>query len=145
MATLYGGSLRSHTPLVFTVGFLCLFTFGGLTGVVLSNASLDIAFHDVSSYDNLFLDNQAVIQKYNISVFSLYPISFKFYSSSVSNLGDPLSAKATEECIIQALRDCGSQATQKSYIEQFFVGLLEGNGTISCSLIKKKRLESGVP
>src|SRR6201986_1300859 len=46
MATLYGGSLRSHTPLVFTIGFLCLFTFGGLTGVVLSNASLDIAFHD---------------------------------------------------------------------------------------------------
>ena len=46
MATLYGGSLRLHTPLVFTIGFLCLFTFGGLTGVVLSNASLDIAFHD---------------------------------------------------------------------------------------------------
>lgn len=46
MATLYGGSLRLHTPLIFTVGFLCLFTFGGLTGVVLSNASLDIAFHD---------------------------------------------------------------------------------------------------
>jgi cytochrome c oxidase subunit 1 len=31
MATLYGGSLRLHTPLVFTVGFLCLFTFGGST------------------------------------------------------------------------------------------------------------------
>jgi len=46
MATLYGGSLRFNTPLVFTIGFLCLFTFGGLTGVVLSNASLDIAFHD---------------------------------------------------------------------------------------------------
>jgi cytochrome c oxidase subunit 1 len=46
MATLYGGSLRFHTPLVFTIGFLCLFTFGGLTGVVLSNASIDIAVHD---------------------------------------------------------------------------------------------------
>jgi|SRR6266849_3058036 len=46
MATLYGGSLRLHTPLIFTIGFLCLFTFGGLTGVILSNASLDIAFHD---------------------------------------------------------------------------------------------------
>lgn len=46
MATLYGGSLRFHTPLVFTVGFLCLFTFGGLTGVVLSNASIDVAVHD---------------------------------------------------------------------------------------------------
>jgi cytochrome c oxidase subunit 1 len=46
MGTLYGGSLRFTTPLVFTLGFLALFTLGGLTGVVLSNASLDIAFHD---------------------------------------------------------------------------------------------------
>jgi group II intron reverse transcriptase/maturase len=46
IATLYGGSLRFTTPLVFTIGFIALFTIGGLTGVVLSNASLDIAFHD---------------------------------------------------------------------------------------------------
>lgn len=38
MATLYGGSLKLNTPLVFTIGFLALFTIGGLTGVVLSNA-----------------------------------------------------------------------------------------------------------
>ena len=47
LATLYGGSLRYNTPLVFTVGFLSLFTLGGLTGVVLSNASIDIAVHDM--------------------------------------------------------------------------------------------------
>jgi group I intron endonuclease len=46
LATLYGGSLRFTTPLIFTLGFLALFTIGGLTGVVLSNASLDIALHD---------------------------------------------------------------------------------------------------
>jgi cytochrome c oxidase subunit 1 len=46
IATLYGGSLRFTTPLIFTLGFLALFTIGGLTGVVLSNASLDIALHD---------------------------------------------------------------------------------------------------
>jgi cytochrome c oxidase subunit 1 len=46
IATLYGGSLRYNTPLLFVLGFLALFTIGGLTGVVLSNASLDIAFHD---------------------------------------------------------------------------------------------------
>ena len=46
LATLYGGSLRFTTPLLFTLGFLALFTIGGLTGVVLSNASLDIALHD---------------------------------------------------------------------------------------------------
>jgi hypothetical protein len=46
IATLYGGSLRLNTPLIFTIGFIALFTIGGLTGVILSNASLDIAFHD---------------------------------------------------------------------------------------------------
>ena len=46
LATLYGGSLRFSTPLLFVLGFLALFTVGGLTGVVLSNASLDVAFHD---------------------------------------------------------------------------------------------------
>jgi cytochrome c oxidase subunit 1 len=46
IATLYGGSLRFTTPLLFTIGFIALFTIGGLTGVILSNASLDIALHD---------------------------------------------------------------------------------------------------
>ena len=46
LATLFGGSLRFNTPLVFAMGFLALFTIGGLTGVMLSNASLDVAFHD---------------------------------------------------------------------------------------------------
>jgi len=46
LATLYGGSLRFTTALIFTIGFLALFTIGGLTGVILSNASLDIALHD---------------------------------------------------------------------------------------------------
>ena len=46
LATCYGGSLRFTTPLLFIVGFLALFTIGGVTGVVLANASLDIAMHD---------------------------------------------------------------------------------------------------
>ena len=46
LATCYGGSLRFTTPLLFVVGFLALFTIGGVTGVVLANASIDIAMHD---------------------------------------------------------------------------------------------------
>ena len=46
LATLYGGSLRFNTPMMFTLGFLALFTTGGVTGVVLANASLDLALHD---------------------------------------------------------------------------------------------------
>lgn len=46
MATLYGGSLRFTTPMIFALGFIALFTIGGLTGVVLANASVDVALHD---------------------------------------------------------------------------------------------------
>jgi cytochrome c oxidase subunit 1 len=46
LATCYGGSLRFTTPLVFALGFVALFTIGGLTGVVLANASMDVALHD---------------------------------------------------------------------------------------------------
>nr|YP_009630844.1 cytochrome c oxidase subunit 1 [Hypsizygus marmoreus]QBZ73677.1 cytochrome c oxidase subunit 1 [Hypsizygus marmoreus] len=55
LATLYGGSLRYSTPLLFVIGFLALFTIGGLTGVVLSNASLDIAFHDTILIDSFII------------------------------------------------------------------------------------------
>ncbi len=46
IATMWGGSLEFRTPMLFAVGFLFLFTVGGLTGVVLANSGLDIAFHD---------------------------------------------------------------------------------------------------
>ncbi len=46
IATIWGGQVVRKTPLLFVIGFLVLFTLGGLTGIVLSNAGLDIMLHD---------------------------------------------------------------------------------------------------
>ena len=46
LGTIWGGVIDLRTPMLFTIGFLILFTIGGLTGVVLANAGLDIALHD---------------------------------------------------------------------------------------------------
>jgi heme/copper-type cytochrome/quinol oxidase subunit 1 len=46
IATMWGGSIRMLTPMLWSVGFIFLFTVGGLTGVVLSNAGVDMALHD---------------------------------------------------------------------------------------------------
>ena len=46
LATLWGGSLKFETPLLFVLGFILLFVVGGVTGVAMSNSGLDIALHD---------------------------------------------------------------------------------------------------
>jgi cytochrome c oxidase subunit 1 len=92
LATLYGGSLRFTTPLLFTIGFIALFTIGGLTGVILSNASLDIALHDTFLIDSYSLT----------SIITLSTI----------------------------IKNEDSKISYNEYIKMFWVGLMDGDGSI---------------
>ncbi len=46
IATMWGGSLSFPTPMLWAIGFLIMFTVGGVTGVILSNAGVDTYMHN---------------------------------------------------------------------------------------------------
>jgi cytochrome c oxidase subunit 1 len=46
IATMWGGSISFRTPMLWAMGFIFLFTIGGVTGVMLANAGVDRAMHD---------------------------------------------------------------------------------------------------
>jgi cytochrome c oxidase subunit 1 len=46
IATMWGGSIDFKTPMLWAIGFIFLFTLGGVTGVVLANAGVDYSLHD---------------------------------------------------------------------------------------------------
>ncbi|HET6468819.1 MAG TPA: cytochrome c oxidase subunit I [Geminicoccaceae bacterium] len=46
IGTMWGGSISLKTPMLFALGFIFLFTVGGVSGVVLANAPVDFTLHD---------------------------------------------------------------------------------------------------
>ncbi len=46
IATMWGGSNTFPTPMLWAMGFIFLFTVGGVTGIVLANAGIDVPLHD---------------------------------------------------------------------------------------------------
>jgi len=46
LATMWGGSIEFKAPMLYAMGFIFLFVVGGVTGITLANAGVDMAFHD---------------------------------------------------------------------------------------------------
>jgi hypothetical protein len=102
LATCYGGSLELTPSMLFALGFVFMFTIGGLSGVVLANASLDIAFHD----KHLVLFSITLILAVNIN------------STKTEN-----------------------KANNAEYIKMFWVGLMDGDGSIQVNHWRMKSLQ----
>lgn len=103
IATIYGGEVRLAIPMLYAIAFLFLFTIGGLTGVMLSNASIDVAFHDKIKYFQILLNSKKEIKN-------------KFLKNELS-------------------------LEQKNYLQKFFVGLFEADGSIQVNHWRLKNLQ----
>lgn len=102
----------------FALGFVVMFTIGGLSGVMLANASLDVAFHDTEFY----------------SSYTIYAI-LHIVTTIIEKNNKQDSFKSDE------IKNKNSIINDKEYIKIFWVGLMDGDGSIQVNHWRKQSLQ----
>jgi cytochrome c oxidase subunit I len=89
IATMWGGSIEFRTPMIWAIGFIFLFTVGGVTGVVLANAGVDRSLHDtyyVVAHFHYVLSLGAVFAIFAAWYYWFPKIFGYMYSEKIGNL-----------------------------------------------------------
>jgi len=87
LATLWGSSIELKAPILFALGFIFLFTVGGVTGVVLANSGVDVALHDtyyVVGHFHYVLSMGAIFSIFGGIYYWFYKITGKKYSETLA-------------------------------------------------------------